>query len=78
MLVRDRDPATLATAIATLLDDEPRRRTMAAAARERGESFTWERASARMAAIYGRVTSPQTPSDTPCGYTDDSVLAIAG
>ena len=75
VLVRDPDPAALAGAIASLLDDEPRRRAMAGAARERGESFTWERASERLAAIYGRVTSPQAPSATPCGYSDDLLVA---
>jgi D-inositol-3-phosphate glycosyltransferase len=78
VLVADQRPEAFATAIATLLDDAPLRERMGEAARVRAASFTWGRAVARMAAIYGRVTRPDVITATPCGYSDNEVMAIAG
>lgn len=78
MLVAAGLPQAFADAIATLLDDSVLREQMGEAARERAASFTWERASERLAAIYGRLTRPQTATATPCGYSDNEVMANAG
>ena len=78
ILVSSRAPEAYASAIATLLDDPDLRDRMGAAARTRAAGFTWERASDRLAAIYARVTRPEAPATTPCGYSDNEVMAIAG
>ena len=77
-LVDSRQPEDFAVAIATLLDDAGLRERMGIAARQRAAAFTWERASDRVAAIYRRVTRTDAPAGTPCGYTDNEVMAIAG
>jgi D-inositol-3-phosphate glycosyltransferase len=78
ILVAAREPQAFADAITTLLDDALLRERMGEAARCRAATFTWERAAGRLAAIYGRLTRPDTPAATPCGYTDNEVMAIAG
>ncbi len=78
LLVADRDPDAFAWAIAMLLDDAELRERMGAAARLRAGSFTWARAVERLAAIYRRVTRPDAPAATPCGYSDNEVMAVAG
>ena len=78
LLVAERAPGAFATAIATLLDDAEMRQRMGEAARVRAASFTWTRAVERLAAIYSRVTRPDVTAATPCGYTDNEVVAIAG
>ncbi len=78
ILVAGREPSAFAEAIARLLDDAPLRDRMGAAASVRAASFTWTRAVDRLAAIYRRVTRPDVATATPCGYSDDEVLAIAG
>jgi D-inositol-3-phosphate glycosyltransferase len=77
-LVGDRSPAAFAGAIATLLDDDALRSRMGEAARLRAATFTWDRAVDRMVAIYGRVTRPEVVTATPCGYSDNEVMAVAG
>ncbi len=78
ILVRERTPRAFAAAIRSLLDDEELRERMGSAARTRASSFTWARAVERLAAIYRRVTRPDVSALTPCGYTDEEVMAIAG
>ncbi len=77
-LVAARQPQAFADAIAALLDDPDLRERMGEAARTRAATFTWERASDRLAAIYGRLIRPDITAATPCGYADDEVMAIAG
>jgi D-inositol-3-phosphate glycosyltransferase len=78
VLVADREPQAFARAIASLLDDAALRERMGEAARLRAASFTWTRAVERLAAIYSRVTRPDVTAATPCGYSDNEVMAIAG
>jgi D-inositol-3-phosphate glycosyltransferase len=78
ILVADREPQAFAGAIASLLDDAALRERMGEAARLRAASFTWTRAVERLAAIYSRVTRPDVTAATPCGYSDNEVMAIAG
>jgi D-inositol-3-phosphate glycosyltransferase len=78
ILVAGREPQDYAAAIASLLDDSPLRLRMGDAARLRAASFTWTRAVERLAAIYRRVTRPEVATATPCGYSDNEVMAIAG
>ena len=78
ILVADRHPRAFAEAIASLLDDAALRQQMGEAARLRAGTFTWARAVERMAAIYGRLTLPEGNTASPCGYTDNEVMAIAG
>jgi D-inositol-3-phosphate glycosyltransferase len=77
-LVAERQPQAFAEAIATLLDDPALRERMGEAARLRAATFTWARAVDRLAAIYRRVTRPGSVTATPCGYSDNEVMAIAG
>ena len=78
ILVADRAPQAFAAAIASLLDDATLRERMGEAARLRAATFTWTRAVERLAAIYRRVTRPDVTAATPCGYSDNEVMAIAG
>ncbi len=78
VLVPEREPQAFASAIASLLDDSGLRERMGDAARLRAGSFTWTRAVERLAAIYSRVTRPEVTAATPCGYSDNEVMAIAG
>lgn len=78
LLVSERQPEAFAEAIASLLDDAVLRERMGDAARLRAASFTWARAVERLAAIYGRLTRPDGSAATPCGYSDNEVMAIAG
>jgi D-inositol-3-phosphate glycosyltransferase len=78
ILVSERWPDAFAVAIASLLDDAERRERMGDAARLRAGTFTWARAVDRLAAIYGRVTGTDAATATPCGYSDNEVMAIAG
>jgi D-inositol-3-phosphate glycosyltransferase len=78
ILIADRRPEAFAAAIATLLDDDALREQMGEAARVRAATFTWDRAVHRMAAIYARVTRPDVITATPCGYSDNEVMAVAG
>ncbi len=78
ILVADREPQAFASAIAALLDDAALRERMGEAARIRAATFTWTRAVERLAAIYRRVTRPDVTAATPCGYSDNEVMAIAG
>lgn len=56
LLVPPEDPRALARAIQSLLDDEPRRRALGAAARAWAcQQFSWARAAAATAAVYGEV-----------------------
>jgi D-inositol-3-phosphate glycosyltransferase len=77
ILVAARQPDAFARAIVRLLDDPELRERMGEAARRRAATFTWERASERLAAIYGRVTGAASAT-TPCGYADNEVMAVAG
>ena len=77
ILVAARQPEAFAGAIGSLLDDPQLRERMGDAARHRAATFTWERASERLAAIYRRVTRPENAT-TPCGYADNEVMAVAG
>jgi phosphatidylinositol alpha-mannosyltransferase len=57
VLVPPRDAAALADAIARLLDDEPRRRALGAAARELAlERYSWDDVGRRLVGIYELVT----------------------
>ncbi|MDQ6845969.1 MAG: glycosyltransferase [Candidatus Dormibacteraeota bacterium] len=78
ILVADRQPRAFASAIASLLDDADLRLRMGEAARVRAATFTWARAVERLAAIYRRVTRTGVSAATPCGYTDNEVMAVAG
>ncbi len=78
LLVAERSPSGFAAAIAALLDDDALRLRMGEAARLRAATFTWARAVERLAAIYERVTGPDAATATPCGYSDNEVMAIAG
>lgn len=78
ILVAAQRPDEFAGAMARLLDDPGLRERMGEAARRRAASFTWERASDRLASIYGRVARPAGLAATPCGYVDDEVMAVAG
>jgi phosphatidylinositol alpha-mannosyltransferase len=52
------DPAALAQALLALLEDEPRRRSMGAAARELAQTeYSWELVARRLVAIYELVTA---------------------
>jgi phosphatidylinositol alpha-mannosyltransferase len=53
LLVPPRQPKPLAAAIASLLNDEPARRAMGDAGRQRAEEFSWERVTARVESYYG-------------------------
>lgn len=77
LLVRGRDPAAFADAIAALLDNDDRRAAMGEAAQRRAATFTWDRSVQRLVAIYGRVTGAVGLAPTPCGY-EDEVVALAG
>ena len=55
LLVPPRQPKPLASAIATLLNDEERRRAMSAAGLIRAEEFSWPRVTARVESYYGFV-----------------------
>ena len=55
LLVPPRQPKPLAAAIARLLNDEPLRREMGEAGRQRAEEFSWPRVTARVEAYYGFV-----------------------
>ncbi len=51
------DPGALADALAALLEDEPRRRSLGAAARElAADRYSWDGIARRLAAIYEQVT----------------------
>jgi phosphatidylinositol alpha-mannosyltransferase len=55
------DPAALAQAVETLVDDEPRRRAMGEAARAIAvERYAWPRIAGRMVEIYERVTQVES------------------
>jgi len=57
VLVPSGDPAALARAVVELLDDEPRRRTLGAAARELArERYSWDDIARRLLGIYELVT----------------------
>jgi len=65
VLVPPGDPAALAGAVVALLDDEPRRRTLGAAARELArERYSWDDIARRLVGIYelvtGRARAPVT------------------
>jgi len=55
VLVEPGDAAALATAIAALADDPPRRRTLGEEARRRVKPLTWERIAARVYDIYAEI-----------------------
>ena len=55
VLVRHGDVATLASTVAELLEDAPRREAMGLAARTHAERFTWEDAAARMEGVIREV-----------------------
>jgi phosphatidylinositol alpha-mannosyltransferase len=60
------DPAALAQAVIALLEDEPRRRALGAAARELArERYAWPDVAARLARIYGLVAG--RPAAVPVG-----------
>jgi phosphatidyl-myo-inositol alpha-mannosyltransferase len=57
VLVPSGDPAALARAVVELLEDEPRRRTLGAAARELArERYSWDDIARRLVGIYELVT----------------------
>jgi glycosyltransferase involved in cell wall biosynthesis len=65
VLVPPGDPAALAGAVVALLEDEARRRTLGAAARELArERYSWEDIARRLVGIYelvtGRARAPVT------------------
>ena len=78
LLVAPQQADDFARAIARLLDDPGLRERMSEAARRRAATFTWERASDRLASIYGRVISPAGAAASPCGYVEEEAMAIAG
>jgi len=55
LLVERSDPALLATALAELLADETKRRTLGQRARARARGFTWEATARRTHAVYAEV-----------------------
>jgi len=70
LLVPPRRPKPLAGAIATLLNDEPRRRAMGAAGQLRAEEFSWPRVTERVEAYYGFVIRRLAAGDAlPPGFT---------
>ena len=67
-LIDGHDPADYCAAIAALLHDDAARRRMGDAARRRAFTFSWDRMVDRLLSIYNRVSSPEIPSELPCGY----------
>jgi len=67
-LVEGREPRDYCTAISAILHDEEGRERMGEAARRRAASFSWGRMVDLLLSIYGRVSSPETPAELPCGY----------
>jgi len=65
-LVKGRDPADYAAAIARVLRDPEGRVAMGEEARARAARFTWARAVDRLVAIYDRL-SAGAPGVSPCG-----------
>jgi glycosyltransferase involved in cell wall biosynthesis len=60
LLVKPRDEEALARAIASLHDDEGKRRSMAERGRDRvNESFTWEKVTDRLLRVYEKVRAGQ-------------------
>ena len=58
------DPSALADAIAGLVEDEPRREAMGAAAREIAvERYSWPQIAARLEAVYEQVTGLSAPRE---------------
>ncbi len=57
LLVPRADPVAVAAALRTLAFDEPRRRAMAAAARERAERYAWPRVAAEVLEAYEQASS---------------------
>ena len=58
LVVPEGDPAALAAALQSLIDDEPRRRSLAAAGRERVlAQYTWERVARQYYALYEEMLS---------------------
>jgi D-inositol-3-phosphate glycosyltransferase len=56
-LVADRDPETFARHTADILGDDSLAAAMSAAAAERGRSYTWSFAAARLRRVYADITS---------------------
>ena len=65
-LVPPADPAALTGAVATLLEDEPRRRAFGAAGRRLAvERYSWDRIAARLAKVYEHVAGERVPVAGP-------------
>lgn len=60
ILVPPRDPGALAAAILELLGDEPRRRSLGAAARQAAEQYSWDRIARRLLEVYERLATPRS------------------
>jgi phosphatidylinositol alpha-mannosyltransferase len=58
LLVPPGDPQALEAAVVALLEDEERRRTLGAAAREAAEPYSWDRIGRQLLAIYERLAAP--------------------
>ena len=56
ILVPPGDRTALARALVELLEDEPRRRALGAAARSAAKAYSWDRIAARLVEVYGGLT----------------------
>jgi phosphatidylinositol alpha-mannosyltransferase len=71
LLVPPKDFNALADAMLELIDDEPRRRSMAQLASQRAQEFSWDRVSRRVLAYYERLAYEK-------GLAHQDVTEVAG